>query len=72
MEERCADRLTLSENVASAIEAVYRTRESYKFAVAQKADKADELRVALSQAREVERIAEGALREHIEQHGCTI
>ena len=72
MESLCQERLALARKVSEAITTVYWLREEQEAAKARKDGKADEFREALMHAREIQRKAERALREHIEQHGCKI
>jgi hypothetical protein len=70
MEERCPDRLTLSQDLSAAIATVYGIRREHEVAKVRKAPNTGALLVALSQAREAQRRGERAVREHIKQHGC--
>jgi uncharacterized protein involved in exopolysaccharide biosynthesis len=68
----CQERQKLAQKVADAIATVYRLRNEYSFAQAQKSANANELLIQLSEARGAERIAESELRDHILEHGCVI
>jgi hypothetical protein len=68
----CQERQKLAQKVVNAITTVYKLRNEYSFAQAKKSANTDELLVQLSQAREVELIAESELRDHIKEHGCVI
>jgi uncharacterized protein involved in exopolysaccharide biosynthesis len=68
----CQERQKLAQQVADAIATVYRLRNEYSSAQAQKSANADKLLIKLSEARGAERIAESELREHIKEHGCVI
>jgi len=68
----CQERQKLAQNVADAIATVYRLRNEYSSAQAQRSANTDKLLIQLSEARGAERIAESELREHIKEHGCVI
>jgi hypothetical protein len=55
-----------------AIDEFWRLNAAYDSAKQNQADNVDALATALEKAREVERAAARALREHIEQHGCKV
>ena len=69
-QERCPERKALSRNVADAISGVYAARGHYEKAMQIRKPDAGALQNALTQARNTQRAADRALREHIEQHGC--
>jgi hypothetical protein len=68
----CADRARPSQPVLDAIAESTRAKEAYDAARQKKLGHLVALANALYEAREAERAAECALREHIEQHGCTV
>ena len=68
----CQECQKLAQNVADAIATVYRLRNEYSSAQAQRSANTDKLLIQLSEAIGAERIAESELREHIKEHGCVI
>jgi hypothetical protein len=55
-----------------AIDEFWHLNAAYDSAKQNQADNVDALVTALEKAREAERVVARALREHIEQHGCTV
>jgi hypothetical protein len=70
--EPCAERARLSRPVLDAIAESSRAKEAYDAGRQGKVGNLVGLANALYEAREAEREAERAFREHVEQHGCTV
>jgi hypothetical protein len=66
----CAERAALSGPVIDAITETWHAKAAYDEAKRKNAGNADALAAALFKARDAERAALRALREHIERHGC--
>ena len=70
MADSCPERARLSKPVIDAISATYRIKAEWEKAKENRSENAGALAVELQKAREGERAAERALREHVEQHRC--
>ena len=66
----CEERRVLALRVAAAVAKVSEAGKKYEAAKSRKTRNAGEFYDALLQARQVERDALHALRDHIEQHEC--
>jgi hypothetical protein len=68
----CDERKSLALQVADAVTKVYDARKRYEIAKNRKASNIGELYDAVLRARATERNAMHALRQHIEQHECSV
>jgi hypothetical protein len=68
----CDERKSLALQVADAVTKVSDARKKYEAAKSRKASNAGELYDLVLTARATERNALNALRQHVEQHGCSV